>query len=65
MSREMPECPVCGAECNEFYMSENHEIVGCDRCIVGTVDAWEYTQEQRLSALIDRGMDEAKDRGWD
>lgn len=33
--KPMPVCPVCGSECEEFYLDSvnNHEIVGCDVCI--------------------------------
>lgn len=53
MYREMPTCPVCGEECNEFYVSYNgREVVGCERCIF-TESAEERMEEDRQ----DREMD--------
>jgi len=34
-----PQCPVCGAECDEIYFNEDDEIFGCDEC-VKTKNAW-------------------------
>ena len=51
---EMPICPMCGEECNEFYVY-GREIVGCERCI-DTESAWERREEDRENALIDMGM---------
>jgi len=60
--RDMAECPVCGSECNLFYQNEDgNEIVGCENC-VHEIDAWEYTQEQKLSAMMDRAYDEELER---
>ena len=52
---EMPICPMCGADCNDFYVFEGREIVGCECCISST-DAWERTAEDKLNAQIDKGM---------
>lgn len=38
--RPMPECPVCGMECNAYYKDYEGRIIGCDGC-VEEVDAWE------------------------
>lgn len=35
-----PRCPVCGEECETFYVND-YEIVGCDRC-AEAVDAIDY-----------------------
>ena len=52
----MPECPVCGEECNDFYVSQyGREIVGCEHCI-SLESAWERTEEDKLKAEIDIGM---------
>ena len=52
----MPECPVCGEECNDFYVSQyGREIVGCEHCI-SLESAWERTEEDKLNAEIDIGM---------
>ena len=59
--RDMAECPVCGSECNLYYKNEDHEIVGCENC-VHEIDAWEYSQELKLSAQIDRAYDEELER---
>ena len=59
--RDMAECPVCGSECNLFYQNENNEIVGCEQC-VHEIDAWEYSQEQKYSAMMDRAYDEDLER---
>ena len=59
--RDMAECPVCGSECNLFYQNEDNEIVGCENC-VHEIDAWEYSQELKLSAQMDRAYDEDLER---
>lgn len=41
--REVPERPVCGRECSDFYVV-NGEIVGCDRC-ASRHDAMEFLEE--------------------
>lgn len=65
MKYDMPECPICGEDCNEFYVN-GREIVGCEHCI-STESAWERMEEDRESAQIDRAYDYHKDRGygWD
>lgn len=40
-----PVCPVCGCECEKFYLSLNREIIGCNECIE-EVDAYEYAEEK-------------------
>lgn len=31
---ELPRCPICGKNCNDFYKSSREkEIVGCENCI--------------------------------
>lgn len=30
---EVPQCPVCGAECDTIYRNRDSEIVGCEQCI--------------------------------
>ena len=59
---EMPICPVCGDETNDFYVSDN-EIVGCPQCVKLT-DAWEWTEEEKLSRAIDYYYDRRKDEGF-
>ena len=34
-----PHCPVCGCECDEIYMNEDHEIFACNECL-HTASAW-------------------------
>ena len=29
----LPECPICGEECETFYMDRRENIVGCEHCI--------------------------------
>lgn len=60
MKHDMPECPICGDECNEFYVN-GREIVGCEHCI-STESAWERTEEDRENAEIDKGMTQHKER---
>lgn len=36
---DMPRCPECGEEVNEFYKNRHGEIIGCEEC-VRLVDAW-------------------------
>lgn len=32
--KEMPRCPICGEQCNDFYKNKKEqEIVGCENCI--------------------------------
>lgn len=57
----MPECPVCGAETNDFYIDWNREIIGCTEC-VSKIDAWERSEADRLGAAMDRAVDLWKDR---
>lgn len=58
---KMPECPVCGAETNDFYVSEHDEIIGCPDC-VRRIDAWERTREEELSAKMDYALDRWKEK---
>lgn len=38
---EMPRCPVCGAETNDFFRSyAGQGIVGCTECVC-RIDAWD------------------------
>lgn len=39
----IPECPVCGKECDDFYVV-NGTVVGCDNC-VKVHDALEFQTE--------------------
>lgn len=41
-------CPVCGAEAEEFFLSDG-EIAGCNDCITRK-DAYEYAIEQEEAA---------------
>ena len=55
---DMAICPVCGAECNTFYVyNAGREIVGCDACIAEE-SAWERKQEDKEDEEIQRGWDE-------
>lgn len=38
-----PRCPVCGEECETFYICDD-EVIGCDRC-TEAVDAIDYTDK--------------------
>jgi hypothetical protein len=60
---EMATCPICGEECNEYYIntSNGNEIVGCDRCI-DTDSAWERSYEDEIGRLMDKGYDEWRDK---
>ena len=50
---DMPRCPICGKETNEFYVSDyGREIMGCEHCI-HTESAWERTAEDEYDNLID------------
>ena len=58
----MPVCPVCGEECNQFYVNySGDEIVGCEGCI-HMVCAYERTEADRLGAAIDYHYDIWKER---
>lgn len=39
----IPECPVCGRECNDYYVVSG-TVVGCDKC-VKVHDALEFQTE--------------------
>ena len=28
-----PTCPVCGEECEVYFLNEAMQIVGCERCV--------------------------------
>ncbi len=30
---EIAKCPVCGDECDFFYINEDNEVVGCENCL--------------------------------
>lgn len=50
---DMPICPVCGEECNDFFVSEyGQEIVGCEHCIFMD-SAHERTAKDREEARMD------------
>lgn len=59
---EMATCPVCGEECNTYYVSRSgREILGCDCCITEE-SAWERSQEDRIGELMDRRYDDWRDQ---
>lgn len=33
ISEPTPTCPVCGAECGWFFMNEQMDVVGCEKCV--------------------------------
>ena len=37
-----PQCPVCGEECEKYYM-HREVVIGCDQCIT-----WVYADEEYL-----------------
>lgn len=54
---DMAVCPVCGAECNTFYVEKaGRDIVGCDACLTEE-SAWERTEEDKFDEEMQRGMD--------
>lgn len=61
--RDMQTCPVCGDDCNEYFIGLYNEIIGCDRCVT-TVDAYERAEEDRIGYLQDKAYDEYKERSW-
>lgn len=58
---EMPTCPVCGAETNDFFVTEHDEIVGCTECI-RKIDAWERRSSDELGAKIDHQYEMYRER---
>lgn len=35
-------CPRCGEECEDYYINDDNEVVGCENCIkMHPVDEWE------------------------
>lgn len=60
---DMPVCPVCTAECNEFFVAySGREIVGCENCIF-TENAWERTEADDFDERMQKGWDEYGERG--
>lgn len=58
----MPTCPVCGEECNEFYVSDyGLEIMGCENCI-HTESAAERAAEDDLDNLIEHKWERWEER---
>ena len=47
-------CPVCGADCRQYYRNLDGEILGCEEC-VETVDAEDYIAEIREAHEIEYG----------
>lgn len=37
----VPECPICGEECEMIYLDRDGNEVGCEHCIQST-DAWQW-----------------------
>lgn len=35
-----PHCPICGAECDTYYMNKYDEIFACEECLK-TASAWD------------------------
>lgn len=29
----IPKCPICGRECEEFYLDGLNNVIGCEKCI--------------------------------
>lgn len=57
---EMPICPICGDDTNDFYVSDG-KVVGCPHCIKET-DAWEYNRIEQEGKMIDMHYDRWRDR---
>ena len=34
-------CPMCGKECEDFYIVGGNDVVGCDNCVTRK-EAWEH-----------------------
>ena len=47
-------CPVCGADCRQYYRNLNGEILGCEEC-VEEVGAEDYLAEIREAHEIEYG----------
>lgn len=37
----MPVCPVCGEECEDFFVNWKNEVIGCD-CCLSKVSAYDF-----------------------
>lgn len=58
--KNMPVCPICGAEAQTFYRDSFGETFGCDECVV-KVDWTEVTEEEEIyagDAYVDHLIDE-------
>ena len=50
--KPVPVCPVCGMECDTFYLDSNQNRVGCENCrpddggFFYVVDAYEWEGEK-------------------
>lgn len=42
----IPVCPICGEECEIYYISKINEFLGCDNCI-SEENAWEWDDRHR------------------
>ena len=47
-------CPICGADCRQYYRNLNGEILGCEEC-VEEINAEEYLAEQMEEIQIEKG----------
>ena len=47
-------CPVCGADCRQYYRNLDGEILGCEEC-VEEVSAEDYLAEVREAHEIEKG----------
>ena len=39
-------CPICGEDCDELYLDNYGEIVGCDNCI-REISVYDYKEENK------------------
>lgn len=42
--KPVPVCPVCGWDCNSYFINSNGEVIGCENC-VKEMDAYEWREE--------------------
>lgn len=49
----VPECPVCGCECDYWFRNISLEVIACDNCMNdgeefdSVIDAWEVVADMR------------------
>ena len=49
---DVPQCPVCGHECNSIFMDYSGNVFGCENCIRER-DSYEWRDEETEASRPD------------